>query len=953
MSIFISKYTTFDELRCLLKNKGAPFIVPTSEDNEWLLDLEGSDGIFPDLRAYVWNDLYREFAGRVNKSTGIKVYRQIDPPDNRLILRYIVDGVINKKPEVLKKLPGIILPGYMEMLSDSLRELISEEVFPDILEKTVLYPDLPQQVLFEIYREYLGYLARNSLMDSAQIPARTRELIEDNGINIAGESFVFIGFLSFTNAQKNLIEEMSNNGANVRLIQPEASVDGMYDASAQFVKYGKDDEGSPLRVYTEGYTHKGTDKQVNHSKGYFLYETPDLLCELDLLAKDLALWSKKTGAFAEQDFEKWDSIGILTSPERIEALNNALSRYNIPVNLYTGKKISETPLGYLPWRVFRAHKNGWQTKDVAMLLSHVCFGGSLSRADMMYCGPSGENNWIKHMSDSQNTVGMKAFEAMTEFCRLIDKGGTPAALLRVLLEFVRKEGLWLDSLRHFASEDNEGRFDPTIRELSSAIAELERKLLFMKELQPSIGEAGGQIFKSYAAMEFFNQWAVESQTVTNPNISGAVSVYSRIPSLANFDVLIITDLTAKEWPGNLSSSFMVSEQMREHINEYTAPYLRPTHLTTLHEKRIQKEALLKRLFYSANRFVVISRPLVDDKNRPLMESPCLSSALGSKDFVNIGAICKNFSDLLPKDSPYFDRIEVEFGRVGMDKRDIPVAFSENNNKIKISALDELAECPYLYWARYIKRIKEPVTELYNSAFAGNLVHVILQLAWKEKLLTNENLSTIVSSLWDKIENNSGEEFKSVYRELFTDKRLVRRKNLLRVRVIKTAELQDEIEEKINAYAKKRTDIRFEHDVSFEMEGVEFTGRCDRLDIFEDGAVIIDYKTGKTPSSMLQLGGYAKALKVNGMEIIGVGYISLTDEKLSGTFISPYSLMYARKESKKSFEELISDTERRISSAVQVLKGGEFKPDYNSALCRYCSYKPICRYTEYSGRLTAF
>jgi RecB family exonuclease len=876
----------------------------------------------------VWNDLYREFAGRIS-TREVRVFRQIDPPDNRLIIKHIVNGFTKNNSSILKELPGIIHSGYMDMLSESIREMISEEVSPGILETKVISPDLSARILFEIYREYLNYLDQNNLMDSAEIPTRTRELIEENRINIKHENYVFVGFLSFTNAQKNLIESMSIKGANVRLLQPEAFVSGIYDASIQFVKYKSDVDSI----------------SSDHNRDYYLYETPDLLCEFDLLARDLALWRRKSGVFSEQSFVEWDSIGILTSQDRVKALHNALSRYNIPVNLHTGKKVSETPLGYLPKKVFSAYKNGWQTKDTTVLLAHTCLGGSISEPDIMYRGPVGESGWIKYLFLGRNNVGLKAFNAMNKFCKIIDKEGNTDVILKALYEFSTEKGLWLDSLQITAAEDKAGVFDAALRELSSAMIELERKILFMKELQPSIGDAGNQSFKGFAAMEFLNQWAEESQTATSPDILGAVSVYTKIPSLAYFNTLIITGVTAKEWPGSLQNS-IINDQVRERINEYSStPNSETTHLATLHEKRIQKEALLKRLFYSAERFIVVSRPLDDDKNRPLMASPCLASALCSEDFINIGVIRKNFGDLLPADSPYFDQIEIELDR-SVNKRNIPNAMSVDNNKIKISALDELTECPYHYWAKYINKIKEPVTELYNNVSAGILVHEILEAAWKEKLRTNVNLTSIVSSLWDKIENNDSEELSFQYKDLFYDKRLTRRKNLLRAKTIKTAELQDEIEERMNSYAKKRTDIKFEYDISFEVDEYSFTGRCDRLDIFGDGAVIIDYKTGKIPKSMLQLGAYAKALKMSGIEFLGAGYVSLTEEKLKGIFKSPYSTIYTDREAKKSIDELLDDTEREISSAVQLLKAGEFKPRYNSTICRYCSYKPICRHAEF-------
>lgn len=934
MSILISKYTIFDELRHLLKEiKDACFVVPTSQDSEWLLDLAGyeNDCLFISSKTHVWNDLYREFAARIKFAAERKVFRQIDPPDNRLILKYIVNELIRKKNEVLKELPGIVHSGYMELLSESIGELISEEVLPEIYASTIKNTDLAQHILIEIYNEYLIYLDRYGLMDSAQIPTRIRELLEGNSIDIKGENFVFVGFHSFTNAQKNLIESMSNSGAQVKLIQPEAFVDGMYDVSVQFSKY---------RVNNDNISQ-------NYNRDYILYESPDSSCELDLLARELALWSRKSGAFAGKDFMGWGSIGILTSQARIKMLHEVLSRYNIPVNTYMGVKVSETPLGYLPKKLYSAYKNGWQAKDTAILLSHACLGGSISDPAMIYRGPFGENGWMKHMSDANNTVGIKAFNAMNVFCKAIDNGGNPVKILNALLEFSQENGLWLDSLYKLTIHNY--LFDSELRELSSAIIELERKLLFMKELQPSVGIAGNQVFKGYAAIEFLNQWSSDSQTAINPIISGAVSVYSKIPSLANFDTIIITGVTAKEWPGNLSNLSIINEQSRERINEYNpAANSKTTHLMTLHEKRIQKLALLKRLFYSAERLTVISRPLADDKNRPLLESSSLISALRSEDFVNIGVIRKNFRDLLPENSPYFAQIEVKLDHTYMNKRIMPEAISTNeNNIVKMSALDELVECPYLYWAKHIKKIKEPVTELYNNLFAGNLVHELMETAWREKLSSNRSLCRVVSFLWDVADNNDGVFLK--YKDLFIDKRLMRRKNLLRAKSIRIAGLQDEIEERMNLHSKKRLDIKFEYEISFEAEGFIFIGRCDRLDIFEDGAAIIDYKTGKIPSSMLQLGTYAKALKINGFEIVGAGYVSLKEDILKGIFIGPYSNIYTGREAKKSVDELLCDTERKISYAVESLKMGKFTPNFNSKLCGYCSYKPICRFEEFGGK----
>ncbi|MDR1649270.1 MAG: hypothetical protein LBR71_03325, partial [Synergistaceae bacterium] len=173
------------------------FIVPSRRDRDWWKRRAGLSDFGPAARAgegegkknrallWNWEDLY----GDLCSFFGVRRLRQIDPPDHRLVLSHIVAAFLKeqKNSGILDSWPGLSRPGFIDILTDDIRELINEAVSPEQLSVTEKDGSPTSKVLPELYRRYLAYLDGNGLMDSAQIPLMALKLLEDGAKDWAGE----------------------------------------------------------------------------------------------------------------------------------------------------------------------------------------------------------------------------------------------------------------------------------------------------------------------------------------------------------------------------------------------------------------------------------------------------------------------------------------------------------------------------------------------------------------------------------------------------------------------------------------------------------------------------------------------------------------------------------------------------------------------------------------------
>jgi len=185
MPVRIVEYQFARELTPLLKEASAEsrnrqyFVVPGTGDRRWLRDVLVGEETFgggepPILR---WEELYREAAIRMNPADW-SLRRQIDPPDHWLIVRHVLESVLEDNPRTENLPPAIGKPGFISMLGTTLRELLREEVLPEHVAASVgcdgcesgescPADDTPDRLLCRLYHRYSAYLEREGLFDSA------------------------------------------------------------------------------------------------------------------------------------------------------------------------------------------------------------------------------------------------------------------------------------------------------------------------------------------------------------------------------------------------------------------------------------------------------------------------------------------------------------------------------------------------------------------------------------------------------------------------------------------------------------------------------------------------------------------------------------------------------------------------------------------------------------------
>jgi hypothetical protein len=170
---------------------------------------------------------------------------------------------------------------------------------------------------------------------------------------------------------------------------------------------------------------------------------------------------------------------------------------------------------------------------------------------------------------------------------------------------------------------------------------------------------------------------------------------------------------------------------------------------------------------------------------------------------------------------------------------------------------------------------------------------------------------------------------------------------------------------------------------YELDGVTFTGRCDRMETFMtenfgESVVIVDYKWGKSVSYEkglthlaerrhladflsperesfnygLQLSAYAllhgSAARV--FSVAGVGFLGHGDGGVAGTFEPPV-LCYSepgKGQIKGQIKERTDEALEAMRCAAGILNAGRYEPCYAAETCRRCDMKGVCRKGELRG-----
>ena len=260
--------------------------------------------------------------------------------------------------------------------------------------------------------------------------------------------------------------------------------------------------------------------------------------------------------------------------------------------------------------------------------------------------------------------------------------------------------------------------------------------------------------------------------------------------------------------------------------------------------------------------------------------------------------------------------------------------------VSLSNIDEWKECPYRYWCRNNIKLKDHDRKLFDSLRAGSLLHAVWERSWREYLSSPRSFVLLSKNQWKKAASD-------YYPELLTDPRLERHADSMMKQMGSVAELLDTIESSYEI--KKRTATELEYKIpEYCIDGVIFKGRADRVDFFNDGFVVIDYKSNRSNAhrNELQLAAYCVLIsRITGAQPLGYGWIGHKDASFYGYFTSQEMSDAYHSGKWKKIEDFLDLAESTMNEMADSIKTDIFPAKYDSLMCRFCEFFVICRKRE--------
>ena len=259
----------------------------------------------------------------------------------------------------------------------------------------------------------------------------------------------------------------------------------------------------------------------------------------------------------------------------------------------------------------------------------------------------------------------------------------------------------------------------------------------------------------------------------------------------------------------------------------------------------------------------------------------------------------------------------------------------------MSNIDEWKECPYRYWCRNNIKLKDHNRKLFDPLRAGLLMHAVWERSWREYLSSPRSFSLLSRNEWKKASSD-------YYPELLGDPRLERHADRLIKQIGSVAELLDRTESSDVIKKRRRTELEYKLP-EYSVDGVIFRGRADRVDFYDDGFVVIDYKSNRSNdhANELQLAAYSLIIsKTSGAKPLGYGWIGHGDASFYGYFtFDAMSDAYRSTKPRKKIEDLIDLAESTMKGMADSINKDIFPAKYDSLMCRSCELYVICRKRE--------
>ncbi len=301
-------------------------------------------------------------------------------------------------------------------------------------------------------------------------------------------------------------------------------------------------------------------------------------------------------------------------------------------------------------------------------------------------------------------------------------------------------------------------------------------------------------------------------------------------------------------------------------------------------------------------------------------------------------------------------------------------FSPDRRPFSASQLENLAECPFRYYMRYVLRIEE--TDERNEfeedyADKGSMLHSAL-----ERL--HEQIQSIADDSGRSVLERVEADVEAVFEQILSREREPSsqiEKGLLEIDSERLRRTARRYARQFSAYAAKPgrssecqdLEISFggprdEHPALILGEGdaaIRLQGKIDRIDVVDRNGQsffrIIDYKSGAIPTpkdiaagTSLQLPLYVMAaervLFVNGEKsALDAGYWGLKSDGFKPKRTMSNSADNVKTDVEAEWRAFSAELERYILALVERSRGGDFPVSPRKDHCdRYCDYRHVCR-----------
>ena len=267
--------------------------------------------------------------------------------------------------------------------------------------------------------------------------------------------------------------------------------------------------------------------------------------------------------------------------------------------------------------------------------------------------------------------------------------------------------------------------------------------------------------------------------------------------------------------------------------------------------------------------------------------------------------------------------------------------------IPVTDVDRLKADPYAFYARRVLRLArlDPVDADAGPAWRGTAVHDILQHWAEAGTLDPADLEARARAMFDR------PEVHPLLRALWQP-RLIEA-----IRWIAAEVVRDK--------AEGRTILAVEKEGRADIADVTLMGKADRIDRLPDGTLgIIDYKTGKPPSSQQVKAGFALQLGLLGVIAEHGGFEGIDGQKVAGGFeywsLAKKGDQFGYRESpvdplgkrqKIVTADFTMDVYAQFEELAQafLLGSAPFRAEINPEVANYGDYDQLMRLEEWYGR----